>query len=127
MPRLIKQLHQIKAATLQVRPAEFDRVTISRTATQTLNHVWGSLELIFHEPQFPALCQSDRRTVLYEHMKNSTMEGQSNSIARVAFNLISMKQVQLRINMAQKHERGGGGEGKGTGHPELIWLQEERK
>ena len=59
-------------------------------------------------------------------MKNSTMEGQSNSIARVAFNLISMKQVQLRINMAQKHERGGG-EGKGTGHLELNWLQEERK
>ena len=36
----------------------------------------------------------------YEHLKNSIVEGQSNSVARVSFNLISMKQVQLRINMA---------------------------
>ena len=48
MPYLIKKFHQIGAATLQVKPAEDDRVAVSRIATQTLNHVWGSLELIFH-------------------------------------------------------------------------------
>ena len=99
MPCLLKQLHQIKDATLQVRPAEDDRVTINRTTIQTLNHVWGFLELIFYILQVPAFCQSDRRTVPHEHLKNSTVEGQSNGIARVAFYLISMKQVQLRISM----------------------------
>ena len=91
MPCLLKQLHQIKDATLQVRPAKDDRVTINRTTIQTLNHVWGFLELIFYILQVPAFRQSDRRTVPYEHLKNSTVEGQSNGIAIVAFNLISMK------------------------------------
>ena len=48
MPYLIKQFHQIEAATFQVIPMEDDGVAVSGAATQTFNHVWGSLELIFH-------------------------------------------------------------------------------
>ena len=79
---------------------EDDRVTISRIATQTLNHVWGSLELFLHILQIPTPRQSDGRSIPHEHLKDSAVEEQSNSIAGVAFNLIPVKQIQLRINMA---------------------------
>ena len=72
--RLIEQLYQVKAAKFQVRPAEDDRVTISRTATQTLDHVWGSLEFVFHILQVLAICQSDKREVPHEHLKNTIVK-----------------------------------------------------
>ena len=100
MPYLIKQFHQIKATPLQVRLAKDDGVVVTKIATQTLNHVWGSLELILHILQIPTLRQSDGRSIPYEHLKDSAVEEQSNSIAGVAFNLIPVKQIQLRINMA---------------------------
>lgn len=103
VPSLIEQLYQSKAATFQVEPTEDDRMNINKTATQTLDHVWGSLKFVFYILQVPAFCQSDRRAVPHEHLKNNIVEGQSNGVAGVSFKLISVKQVQLRVNLAQKH------------------------
>ena len=75
-------------------------MAISRTATQTLYHVWGSIELILHILQIPTLSQSDGGPIPHEHLKDSAIKGRRDSAAGVALNLIPMKQIQLRINMA---------------------------
>lgn len=103
MSRLIKQLYQIKATTFQVGPAKDDRVAISRAATQTLDHVWGPLELIFLILQVLAFRQSNKRTVPHKHLKNSTMQGRGNGVRGIAFNIVTMKQVQPRVNVTRKH------------------------
>ena len=75
-------------------------VAVSGTATQTLDHVRGSLELILHILQIPTLSQSGGRLIPYKHLEDSTVKGRGDGITGVAFNFISIKQIQLGVNMA---------------------------
>ena len=96
---LIKQFYQTEDASLQVRLAKDDGVVVSRIATQPLDHVWGSLELILHIIQIPTLSQSDGRLIPHEHLKDSAVERRNDSIIGVTLNLIPIKPIQLKLNM----------------------------
>ena len=107
MAPLIKQLYEIETPTLQVRPTKNYRVPICRTAIQPLDNVWGSLELILFIFQILTFCQSNLGMIPYKYLQNSTMKRQSNCVTRVTFNFITMKHVQLGIDVTQEHRANG--------------------
>ena len=41
--------------------------------------------------------------VPHKYLKNGTMEGLGDRVTRVTFNFVFLKQIQLRINMAQEY------------------------